>query len=436
MLVAGLALFGLASLASAVCTSADALILARGAAGMGAAMVYPTTLSILSNVFTERSERAKAIGVSAAISGIGVAFGPITGGWLLDHYAWGSVFWWKAAIALAAIALTLWLVPTSRDPGAARLDRLGLILSAAALGTIVYTVIEAPGRGWTDALTIAGAGAGGLLLAGFVEWERRSAAPMPDVRLFANPRFSAASGSVTIAFFALFGFIFLITQYLQFLKLYSPLGTGLRILPVALAIAAGSVIGTGLAVRVGSKLVVGTGLALLAAAFAWISTVSVATSYGEIALQMILLGTGLGLTSAPATEAIMGAVSKERAGVGSAVNDATRELGGTLGVAVIGSVFASLYAPALEGPAMRGLPASTVGSARESIGAALVAAERLRADGAVEPATRLAAAAGHGFFDGLQAGCLLAAGVCLAGAVIAAVALPAQPMPAPEATPA
>ncbi len=415
MLVAGLAVFGIASLVSAACATADQLIIARAAAGVGAAMVYPTTLSILSNVFTERGERAKAIGIWAAISGMGVAFGPIVGGWLLEHFDWGSVFWFKAPIALAAILLTLRFVPTSRDPSAAPLDRLGLLLSAALLGTVVYTIIEAPSRGWTSPATLGGAATGLALLATFIWWERRVAYPMLDVRLFTNARFSAASGSVTIAFFALFGFIFLITQYFQFLKDYTPLGTGVRILPVALSIAAGSVLGTMLAVRFGTKRVVTAGMTMLAIAFAWISTVGVGTSYGEIALQMVVLGTGLGLTSAPATEAIMGVVSKEKAGIGSAVNDATREVGGTLGVAVIGSLFASLYTLALDGPAVRDVPPEALAPARESVGAAFIAAGRLSAGGAPDAAERLSAAASGGFFDGLQAGCLLAAAVCAAG---------------------
>jgi EmrB/QacA subfamily drug resistance transporter len=431
MLVSGLGVFGVGSLASALCTTPEALIGARALAGVGAAMVYPTTLSILTNVFTDRRERAAAIGVWSAISGMGVAFGPITGGWLLEHFAWGSVFWFKVPIAAGTAALALALVPTSRDPSVAPLDRAGLGLSAAALGSLTYTIIEAPGWGWASARTLTGLVVAALLILAFVWWERRAIPPMLDVGLFTTARFSASSATVAIVFFALFGFIFLITQYFQFLKGYGPFETGVRILPVALSIAAGSVVGTRIVIPLGTKAVVGAGMVMLTGAFAWISTVDVATSYTEIALQMVLLGTGLGLTSAPATEAIMGVVSRERAGIGSAVNDATREVGGTLGVAVIGSLFASIYGSALT-DTVTGVPAGALASARDSVGAALATADQLRTAGAADLAGRLAEAARDAFLDGLTAGCLLASGVCLLGALIALLALPAQPSTSPE----
>jgi hypothetical protein len=250
---------------------------------------------------------------------------------------------------------------------------------------------------------------------------------MLDLGLFRNLRFSAASASVTASFFALFGFIFLITQYFQFLKGYGPLETGVRLLPVATFVALMSVLGTRLAVRVGNKLVISVGLGLLALAYAWISTVQVATSYAELAGQMVVLGSGMGLTGAPATESIMGAVTTAKAGIGSAINDTTRELGATLGVAVIGSVYASLYAGALDGAALSGVPAEAGEAAGDSIGGAVAAVSELTAAGAGEAAAQVGAAASAGFFDGLQAGCLVAAGVCLAGAAFCAVALPSRP---------
>jgi hypothetical protein len=298
------------------------------------------------------------------------------------------VFAALAPVALVVMALVALYVPTSRDPEAPRLDIAGLVMSTVAIGTLVFTIIEAPEVGWVSGRSLAGFGIAVLVTAGFVAWERRVALPMLDVTLFRNLRFTAASGSVTVAFFALFGFIFMVTQYFQFLKGYSPLGTGLRLLPVAFSIAAASVVGTKLAVRIGNKVVVATGLASITVAFLWISTASVATSYVELAAQMIVLGLGMGLTTAPATEAIMGVVPKEKAGIGSAMNDATRELGGTLGVAVIGSVFASLYASRLSLPA--GLPAEATQAAPESVGGAFIAAQRVadagrRSDGSELP---------------------------------------------------
>jgi EmrB/QacA subfamily drug resistance transporter len=427
-LVTGLVVFGLASTVGALSSSTASLISARAVMGVGAALIFPATLSILSNVFTERRARAKAIGAWGASTGLGVAFGPITGGWLLEHFWWGSCFLLMGPVAASAIVLVLRIVPTSKDPDAPRLDFGGLAGSTAAVGLLIYTIIEAPDRGWTDPVSLAGFAGAAVLFAGFVRWERRSRQPMLDVGMFRNLRFTAASGSVTVAFFALFGFIFLITQYFQFVKGYTPLSTGVRLLPVAGSIAIASVVGTRLTVSVGNKAVIAGGLGALAIAYVWISTASAATGYPEITAQMLLLGGGMGLTGPAATEAILGVVPKEKAGIGSAINDATREFGGTLGVAVIGSVFASLYGAALHTPAVSALPAPAVTAAGEGIGGAYIAAGRLSAAGLPPPAVeRFLDVARDGFFDGLAAGCLVAAGVALAGAVFAAAVLPNQP---------
>lgn len=422
VLVAGLAVFGLGNGLAAFADTPGQLIAARAFTGIGAAAVFPTTLSILTQVFRERAARARAIGLWGASTGLAVAFGPITGGALLEAYWWGSTFLVKLPIALVAIALVLLLVSESRDPEAPRIDLPGLVLSAAGLGVLVYSVIEAPVHGWTSPGTVVGFVVAAALFAAFVRHERRTLQPMLDLRLFSDRRFTAAALAITVAFFALFGFIFLITQYFQFLLDYSPLETGIRILPVALSIAIGSIAGTMLVVRWGNKLVVTTGLLSLAVAYAWVSTVSGSTGYLEIVGQMVFLGLGMGLTSAPATESIMGAVQTDKAGIGSAVNDATREVGGTLGVAVIGSVFASLYASQVDRlPGF--LPAEVVQAARDSVGAAFAVAAELPAG----PAALVRTAAEQGFYDGLAAGCLVAAAVALAGAVFAAFALPSRP---------
>jgi EmrB/QacA subfamily drug resistance transporter len=426
-LVAGLVVYGVGNGLASLTDSAGALIATRAIMGVGAAIIFPTTLSIIVQVFQDRAGRAQAIGLWGASTGVAVALGPIVGGALLESASWQATFAVKVPVALAAIALVLAVVPTSKDPSTPRLDRPGLALSALAIGLVVFAVIEAPEAGWGSVRTLASLAAGVAAVGGFVWWERRASAPMLDLRLFRSGRFSAASLSVTVAFFALAGFIFLITQYFQFLKGYGPLETGLRLLPVATFVALTSVLGTRLAVRVGNKLVISTGLGLLAAAYAWISTVSVETPYLEIAGQMVVLGSGMGLTGAPATESIMGVVSTARAGIGSAINDTTRELGATLGVAVIGSVYASLYAGSLDGPALAGVPAEAQEAAGESIGGAVGAVSELAAAGAGEAAGRLQAATSAGFFDGLQAGCLVAAGVCLAGALFCAIALPSRP---------
>jgi len=427
MLLAGLSVFGLASAAGALTDSPGALIAARSVMGVGAAMVFPSTLSLIANVFTERRERAQAIGLWGAITGAAIALGPIVGGWLLEAFDWCSIFFAMTPIAAVAGVLVAGNVPTSRDPHATSTDRAGFALSTAMIGLLVYTIIEAPADGWGSARTLGSFAVTAVLAVAFVTWERRTERPMLDLSLFGNPRFTAASVSVAISFFALSGFIFLVTQYFQFLKGYGPLSTGVRLLPVASCVAIFSILGARLAVRLGTKLVVASGLLAMSVFYLWVATASATTGYGTIAAQMVVLGTGMGLTSAPATDAIMGVVPKAKAGVGSAVNDATRLLGGTLGVAVIGSVYASLYASRLATVLPIGLPATVVRAAHASVGAGLTAAGRLASAGHPALASGVHDAAGTAFFHGFHAANYLAAGVAAAGAVMALALLPAYP---------
>jgi EmrB/QacA subfamily drug resistance transporter len=427
VLLAGLAVFGAATLAGGLSDSPGELIAARAVMGLGAALIFPATLSLLTNVFTERGERARAIGLWGATTGVGIAVGPIVGGWLLEHFAWSSVFYAMAPIAALAAALVIAEVPTSRDPTAPPADRPGLALSTAAMALLIYTIIEAPNNGWASARSIGGFVLAIALLVAFVAWECRARAPMIDVSLFRNPRFSVASGSVTIAFFSLMGFIFLVTLYFQFLKGYGPLSTGVRLLPVATLTGITSVLGTRLAVRRGTKLVVTGGLMSLTAGLAWTASSSASTTYLTIAGQMILLGAGIGLTTAPATESIMGAVPRAKAGIGSAINDSTRILGATLGVAVIGSIYASLYGDKLLSALGSGVPAGLGDDAHRSVGAAFGVADRLQAGGQADLAQRVHDAASAAFFHGFGQACLVAAAVSLAGAVLAALLLPSDP---------
>src|SRR5246500_2190822 len=378
MLLAGLTVFGAASLAGGFTSSPAQLIAARSVMGLGAAMTFPSTLSLISNVFTERKERARAIGLWGAIAGVAIAMGPIVGGWLLEHYSWAAIFIAMAPVAAVAAVTVALAVPASKDPDAAAVDIPGLVLSSATMALLVFTIIEAPTYGWIAGRSVAGFAVSAILLAAFIVRERRAAHPMLDVRLFRNMRFSADSGAVTVSFFTLFGFIFLITLYFQFVRGYPPLSTGVRLLPVALSVGVGSVAGTQLAVRFGTKLIVTVGLVAMAGFYVWAAATASATlGYRIIAVQMVLYGLGMGLPSAPATESIMGAVSRRKAGVGSAVNDSTRLLGGTLGVAVIGSVYASLYASRLNGALPTGLPESITRTAHASVGGALTLADKL-----------------------------------------------------------
>ena len=435
ILLAGLAVFGLASLAGGLTGSPGALIAARAVMGVGAAMVFPSTLSLLTNVFAERRERALAIGLWGAITGVAIALGPIVGGWLLQLFDWRAIFFAMTPVAAAAGLLVAGNVPTSRDPSVRKLDGIGFALSTATVSLLVYTIIEAPRHGWGSTRTLAAFALTAGLAAAFVTWERRTEQPMLDLSLFRNPRFTAASASVAISFFALSGFIFLVTQYFQFLKGYGPLSTGVRLLPVASCVAISSILGARVAVRVGTKLIVASGLFLMAAFYVWVATATATTGYGTIAAQMVVLGTGMGLTSAPATEAIMGVVPRAKAGVGSAINDATRLLGGTLGVAVIGSVYASLYASRLASALPIGLPGAVARTAHESVGAALTVADQLAHAGHPALAAAIHDAASSAFFHGLHAADLVAAGAAAVGAVMALLLLPAHPTIRPEDAP-
>jgi len=424
MLISGLLVFGVTSAYAGSVDSASSLIVGRALMGVGAAMIFPATLAILTNVFRDPKERAKAIGIWSAVSGVAVAAGPITGGWLLENFWWGSVFFVNVPVTIVVVVGAWRFVPESRDREAPRVDRVGVVLSIAAITALVLTIIEAPEWGWVSPSTLAGFGVAAVLLVGFVRWELRVEHPMLPVTIFRNLRFSAASVAITSAFFALFGFIFLITQYFQLVRGYGPLEAGVRTLPVAISIAAASVMAPRIVERAGTTAVVRTGLLLLATSFVWIGLRSeVDTNYLEIVGQMILAGIGLGATTAPATESIMGSLATDKAGIGSAVNDTTRELGGTLGVAIIGSVFSSIYINDLNESdgAFQQLPPEAQSLTKESVGAARAVAGQLGAN-----AQPFLDQVNDAFLSGLSVGCYVAAGVAAAGGLFAGRFLPAR----------
>lgn len=430
----GLTLFAITSTVAAFSATAGQLIAARAAMGVGAALVFPATLAILTSVFTDPTERAKAIGAWAGVTGLAVALGPLSGGFLLEHFWWGSIFLVNLPIVAVALVAGRSLVPTSRDEHAGRPDPLGVVLSIALISLLVWTVIEAPGRGWTNALTVGGFAGTAVLLLAFVAWERHRPDPMLDVSVFANARFSAASLAVATAFFGLFGFIFLVTQYFQVVRGYDTLSAGVHTLPFAVTAAIISPVSARLALRFGTKVIVGSGLLAMSGGFLYASTMVASSPYWTAVVPpMVLMAAGLALTTAPATEAIMGSLPVDKAGVGSAVNDTTREIGGTLGVAVVGSVFSSLYGPKVAESLTRiGVPAEPVAIARESVVAATEVA-RLAPE-AVRPA--ILDAASDAFLQGMAAGCRVAAVATLVGSAIAFAALPARAkaVPAPAET--
>ena len=428
----GLALFAVFSALAAWSDSPGELIGWRAAMGIGAALMFPATLAILVNVFTAPRERAAAIAVWAATAGVAVALGPVTGGFLLEHFWWGSVLMINVpviAVALVAIAL---VVPTSRDTTIKRFDPVGTLASIAGIGTLVWAVIEGPEHGWASTTSIVAFTLATVLLVGFVAWERHTDHPMLDVSVFADMRFTAGSLAVTFAFFALFGFIFVVTQYFQFVRGYGTLEAGVRTVPFAVFMASTAPIAAKLAELVGTKLVVTGGLLSMAVGFAIATTTEVDTSYGIVVLTMFFLGAGLGLIQAPATEAIMGAVPPAKAGVGSAVNDTARELGGTLGVAIVGSVFSSIYASHL-GDALAGTPVPTeaVAIARESVGGANAVAEQAGATAGAQAQAFISDAVNGAFVDGWHAGSWVSFAFVVIGAIVAWRFLPARATPAP-----
>ncbi len=420
----GLLLFATTSVGAALSQSTGELIAARALMGAAAALVYPATLAILNNVFTVARERAIAIGVWSAVSGIAVAIGPVSGGALLRHFSWSSVFYVSVPVALLALLLGRVLLPESRDPDAGRFDPLGALLSATGIALLTWSIIEAPQHGWASFVTVGGITGSLALLAAFAWWQVRRPDPMLDVRLFRNPRFSAASAAVALSFFGLFGFIFMITQYLQILRGYDPLGAGLATLPFAFVTAGFSPVAMLLMRRIGTKLVVAAGLVTMSAGFAVAATTGVATPYwGRVVISMVLMAAGLGLTTGPATDAIMGAVPRGKAGAGSAVNDTTREVGGTLGVAIVGSVLNSAYGShVLSGLTALGAPAAAGHLAGQSVVAGMNVAARFPAP--VRDAAL--AAVRSAFMTGLHRGSLVAAGATLAAALVALAFVPAR----------
>ncbi len=427
-LLGGLVIFAGGNLIATTMNTPQGLMVMRAVMGVGAAFVFPATLSIITNVFTDRSERAKAIGLWGAMTGLGVASAPIIGGLVIEQGSWRWIFAIVVPISVVAFALTVIFVPQSSDAETPPLDVVGLALSIVALAALVTAIIQAPEWGWGSARTLGLAVFALMTGAVFAWWEARQSHPMLDVKLFTNLRFTAASGAVTFAFFALFGFIFLITQYFQFVRGYSPFESGLRVIPVAVSIALSSIMGPRLALRFGSNRLVTVGLLFMSTGFAWIAISQANMKYTMIIGQMIFLGFGLGFTSAPATEAIMGVVPANKAGQGSAVNDATREVGGTLGVAVIGSVFASIYSGALgDKPGWDKLPEGLLTKAEDGIGLAFGVVQGVGDSVSATEAQTLTAGAIDSFMAGLHAGCAVAAAVTFLGALLATALLPAQP---------
>ena len=425
-LTAGLVVFGAGSVLAAFSGSAGHLISTRALMGASAAFIMPATLSILTNVFTDSSERAKAIGVWAGVSALGIAVGPLAGGWLLEHFSWGSVFLVNVPFVIAALVAGHFFVPESKDPDAPRLDLVGAALSIAGLVTFLWGIIEAPSKGWTAPEVLAAFAAGAVLLGAFVIWELRSDHPMLDVRFFRNPRFSAASGAITLAFFAMFGAMFVLTQYLQAVLGLTALEAGLRLAPISLVLMIVAPTANIWVRRFGSKYVVATGLAIAALGLVLMSRLGTEASTWQVIGVLAVLGVGMGNVMAPATDSIMGSLPRERAGVGSAVNDTTREVGGALGVAIIGSLLASSYRNSIDaGLANAGLPAPAYDAVRDSIGGAVAVSQQASGQFPTQAAQVLATAR-EAYVSAMRPAMLVGAGFIALGALVVLFFLPAR----------
>jgi EmrB/QacA subfamily drug resistance transporter len=362
----GLIVFGAASLFATLTGSATAVIAARAVMGLGAAFVMPATLSILAHVFPP-AERPRAIAIWAGFAGVGVALGGVISGALLQGFWWGSIFLINVVVVVIALVAGAFLIPRSREKVHAPLDPVGALLSIAGLGALVYAIIEAPEKGWLATPTVAVFVAAVVILGAFVAWEFHVREPMLDLRFFRNPRFTAATTAITMAFFAMFGTYFIIAQYMQFVRGYSPLATGIRMLPWALAYMASATQSAKLVERFGQRVVVSVGLLVAGIGLALMSiTSTLDSSYLVFAVALSVMALGMGITTAPSTGAIMRALPLQKAGVGSAVNDTTRELGGALGVAVLGSLVASRF-HASFGDAIRNAPATATHSLAEAL---------------------------------------------------------------------
>ena len=430
-LTIGLVIFGTGSLLSGVSGSAGLLIATRALMGVGGAFIMPATLSILTNVFVVPGERAKAIGVWAGVSAVGIAIGPLLGGFLLQHFWWGSVFFVNLPIVAGSLIAGRFLIPDSRDPSAPRLDPTGASLSIAGLSIVLWAVIEAPSHGWSSPSILVGFVLGALVLAAFAAWELTFSSPMLDLRFFRNPRFTAASSAITLTFFALFGSLFLLTQYLQSVLGYSTLKAGAAILPQATAMMIVAPNSPRIVRRIGSKLMVAFGLTMVGATLALFTTFDPHSSFLHVLLVGVVLGVGMGSIMAPATESIMGSLPRAKAGVGSAVNDTTRQVGGAVGVAVLGSILASRYSAAMAS-ALRGV--AVPAAVRDSVGRALAISHTLPP----QTAAIVANAAKASYSSALHTAVMVGAVIAWVGAIEVLAFLPArsrgdEPVSEPEA---
>ena len=411
-LQAGLLLFLVGCLAATWSDAMWQLIACRAVMGLGAALIMPSTLSILVNVFPPE-ERTKAIAIWASITGAAGAVGPVASGLLLGHFWYGSVFLINVPIVLTALVAGVFLVPRSRDPEQGVLDPLGALLSILGITALVYGLIQAPGAGWGSTVTLASFAGAAIAIALFVAWELHVTEPMLDIRFFRKPAFAVGTGGMMLVFLAMFGTMFLLTQYFQLILGLSALGAAVRLLPMAPIMMLVAPQTPRLSARFGANRTVGVGMLLLGSGFGLLHLLDVGSSTWLVLVALVPMTCGMAMSMSPMTAAIMSAVPPRRAGAGSAMNDATRELGAALGIAVLGSITASKYSSAIEG-LTAGLPATVRSSAGSSIAGALQAADQL--PGQAGQALRVGAESA--FVDGLHFAVTVGAGLALLSALL------------------
>lgn len=429
-LLAGMAVFGGLAIVASFMDSPEPLIALRGGMGIGAALIMPATLSIITNVFPP-GERGQAIAVWAGFAGAGGAIGPLMSGLLLERFWWGSVFFVNVPIVVVAMVLIARLVPSSRDLQQRKLDLVGAGLSILALGSLVFGIIEGPEKGWTSALVLGSFATAAVGAVAFVRWELRHKDPMLDPRFFRNRAFSIGSLTITMGFAVMFGMFFVLTLYLQFVLGHSALGAAVRTLPFAATMIIVSPRTPRLGERLGRRAVVTGGLVIQALGFLVASQFTPGTHYAFIALALVLMAAGLAAFMPASTEAIVSSLPDDKAGVGSAVNDTTREVGGAVGIALLGSILSQGYRNGIE-PVLRFVPEQFRGFVEDSIGGAVFAAGQAPP----EAANQLLATANDAFVDGLQATFLTAAGVGLLTAVVVWIFHPEGQRPSDTGEPA
>jgi EmrB/QacA subfamily drug resistance transporter len=422
-LVLGLVVFGAASAAGAFAPSANLLIAARVVMGIGAAMIMPSTLSIVRTSFPEE-ERRLALGVWTAVLGLGILVGPLIGGFLLEHFWWGSVFLINVPITAVAVVGAFLLIQETKNPSSAPFDLVGTVLAVVGMGLVFFGITEAPKLGWADPLTLASLILGGVFLTAFVLWERGVPHPMLDLSLFRNPRFSASSLSLALAYSSLFGAMFVLTQYLQFVLAYGPLEAGVRIAPLMIAAVPASLVGAVLAARLGTRAVIVGGLLATAAGLSVFAFLTPTSGYGPIFAACVVIGLGIGAAATAAANSILSAAPVEKAGAASAVDETAIQLGSAFGIAALGGTLTAVYSAAfgVEGGVPQDVPPNTQWRASESIGDAVrVAAEVGGATG-----EGLLAAARNAFVEAMSTAMFLGAGMVVLGALVALAFLPAR----------